>query len=144
MSVGVSISLDMPDLTVRIDDEIISTWIEERLNDGRNVFIRHMGRGGGGGRLYRRGGKLHSASVGGDFPVTDGGRLAPSTDYEMKGPREGVLGSDVEYAVYLALGTYKMQPRQMYEEALQEVMDGQPHDDELANAVSLDTGGPME
>lgn len=145
MSVGVTLEwsgLD-PVPNPHIDDEVIAAWIEERLNDGRNTFIRHMS-GSHSGRTYRRGKSgSHTASAPGDWPATDSGRLASSTDYQMTGPREGTLGSDIEYAVYLTLGTYKMGPRQMYQEALQEVMDQRPAGDELAKAVTLDTGGPV-
>ena len=113
-----------------IDEGLISEWIENRLNDGRTVFLRAMSRGGG-------------PSSPGEYPVTDGGRLVGSVDYEMSGPLEGRLFSDVEYAAYLTMGTRKMAPRKMLEDALEEALAAAPHSEELANAITLTTTAAM-
>lgn len=121
-------------VAAKINDAAIAEWIEERLNDARNLFVRQMGRGGGGGRTYGR----HRASAPGEYPATDTGRLANATDYRMTGPREGVLGSDIEYATYLAFGTRKMAPRKMYVDALEEVMATRAGVDALVQAVEIE------
>lgn len=114
-----------------IDDARIAQWIENRLNDARNTFIRNVSRGAGGGRMYGS----HKASAPGEYPVTDTGRLVNSVDYQMTGPREGKLISDIVYAAYLTSGTFKMAPRKMLVEALEEALDARPHEEELARAV---------
>lgn len=144
-SVKISFNLQgfQPVLRAQIDEEVIAEWVEDRLNDGRNEFIKQMGRGGGGGgRTYSRGRKTHSASSPGDYPKTDGGRLANSTDYQMNSSREGVLGSDVEYALYLTTGTSKMGPRKMYADALEDALKRRPASDVLAAAASFVIGVP--
>lgn len=113
-----------------IDDDIIAEWIEDRLNDGRNEFIKAMGRAGNG------------PSKPGEYPKTDGGRLANSADYQMNGSRSGVLGSDVEYALYLTTGTKFMGPRKMFVEALDDALKRRPETDRLAKAVTLKLGVP--
>jgi len=119
-----------------ISDEIISEWIENRLNDGRNVFIQHASRGGGGGRVYGS----HRASAPGEYPATDSGRLVNSVDAELLSAREGQLHSDVAYASYLTTGTSHMAPRQMLREALEEAISARPNPEELAKAVRFTTG----
>lgn len=123
-----------------VEDDVISEWIEDRLNDGRNEFIMQMGRGGGGGT--GKGPKSHRPSAPGDYPRTDGGRLANSADYQMNGPREGTLGSDVEYALYLTTGTSKMAPRKMFTDALSDALKKRPAADRLAAAATLKIGVP--
>lgn len=115
------------ELTVKIDDDVIEAWIDERLNDARNTFIGHMGGGG--------------PSSPGDYPKTDTGRLANSVDYQMTDARSGVLYSDIEYAGYLTDGTKHMAPRLMLGDALDEVMGARPNTDELAKAVKFEGGG---
>lgn len=136
VSVSVNSQITNP-LSPRIDDAVISAWIEGRLNDARNTFIVHMS-GGGGGRSYRRGKSgVHQASAPGDYPASDSGRLANSVDYQMVNPREGQLRSDIEYAAYLTDGTTRMASRKMLVDAMEEVLEARPMDDELAQAVSI-------
>ena len=131
-SVSVSVNVQLPSLSAEIDEEVIAGWIEDRLNDGRNTFIMHMSDGGSG---IDYGG--HVASAPGEYPQTWGGRLASSVDTEMHGTRSGSLFSDVEYSGYLTTGTKKMAPRQMFAEALQEVIDARPEADALRGAVKV-------
>lgn len=134
-SVTVSIDVgDMPQPT--IDDDAISSWIEARLNDARNLFVQRVSRGGGGGRVYGR--REHRASAPGEYPATDSGRLVNSVHYEMRGPREGALFSDVEYAAYLTEGTFKMAPRLMLADALEEVLNNRPRTDVLARVARME------
>jgi hypothetical protein len=112
--------------SAEIDDGVISAWIEGRLNDARNIFIQNVSRGGG-------------PSVGGEYPVTDTGRLVNSVDFQMNGPREGQLDSDVSYAVFLTTGTTKMAKRKMLPEALEEAME-RGNADGLREAVKVTVG----
>jgi hypothetical protein len=117
-----------PEVDPHIDDEIIAEWIEGRLNDGRNRFITSMGSG-----------PRHSAP--GAYPNQQTGALAGSVNYQMTGPREGELFSDIEYAGYLAGGTDKMAKRKMLWEAFEESLAARPETDQLARAVVI-TGRP--
>ena len=136
LTITISQNLSNP-IGAGIDDAVIGEWIEQRLNDARNTFIQHMS-GGGGGQSYRRGKQgHHQASAPGDYPATDSGRLANSVDYQVTGPREGKLFSDIEYAAYLTDGTSKIAPRKMLVDALDEVMAARPNTDELAQAVKI-------
>lgn len=147
---SVLISIDMTGFQAlpegQIDDEVIAEWVEDRLNDARNHFIKNMGRsGGGGGRTYKSGkNSTHTASAPGEYPKTDGGRLANSVDYQMTSDREGVLGSDVEYALYLTTGTTKMAPRKMFSDAIDDILSERPETDALVRAAtfSLNLGTP--
>jgi len=123
-------------ITAKIDDAIIAEWIDDRLNDGRNVFVTSASRGGGGGRVYGK----HRASAPGEYPATDSGRLANSVDSEMTGPRSGALFSAVEYAGFLTSGTSKMAPRKMLADALHEALSQRPASDELAKAATFEGG----
>jgi len=139
----INISVDLEDLPIpTISDDAISTWIEARLNDARNLFIQRVSRGGGGGRTYRRGrGRVHRASAPGEYPATDTGRLVNSVAFEMHGPRSGSIFSDLEYAKYLAEGTgggERMAARRMLADALREVLESRPNTDPLARAARLE------
>lgn len=137
--VAVNISFDMDELPVpAVSDDAITAWIEARLNDARNLFIQRVSRGGGGGRTYRRGrGRYHRASAPGEYPATDTGRLVGSVNYQMYGPREGALFSDLEYARYLREGTANMAARRMLGDALTEVIESRPATDILARAARI-------
>jgi len=139
-SLSISVEIDPALPTPGVSDEAISTWIEARLNDARNLFIQQMSRGGGSGAYYRRGGKRRSAP--GEYPVTeagtaDAGRLVNSVQYEMRGPHEGALFSEVQYATYLAEGTRHMAARRMLADALTEVLESRPREDALASAARI-------
>lgn len=137
---GVHVTIEFDALPEpEIDDEAITAWIESRLNDARNLFIRNVSRGHGGGRTYRRsrGRIVHKASAPDEYPATDGGRLVGSIAPQMLGPREGALYSNVEYARYLAEGTQHMAPRRMLADAIAEVIENQPRGDVLASAARI-------
>lgn len=64
----------------------------------------------GGGRQYGR----HRASAPGQPPATDTGRLAASIREELRQDSIGlveVIGTDVDYALPLELGTRDIEPR---------------------------------
>jgi len=110
---------------VEIDEGIITSWIENRLNDARSYFISNA--------------SGPSPSSPGAWPGADTGRLIGSIDYQASG-REGELTSDVEYAGYLTTGTSKMAARKMLPDALDESLSARPELAELARAVKF-TGG---
>jgi len=132
ISVSISVKLSKK-LRVRIDDDAIADWIDDRLNDARNSFIEHMTEGGSG-RTY--GG--HVASAPGEYPQSWSGHLANSVQPELHGSRAGSLTSDAQYAVYLTTGTTKMDPRLMFADVLEEVIEARPRRDKLADAVKID------
>lgn len=138
--VSVNLSFDLDDLPEpKVDDEAISTWIEARLNEARNLFVQRVSRGGGGGRVYRRGRHItHRASGPGEYPATDQGRLVNSIATQMHGPREGSIFSDLEYSRYLTEGTAHMSARRMLRDALLEVLENVPGTDRLANAAKIE------
>jgi hypothetical protein len=103
-----------------IDNDAITRWIERRLNNARNIFIRKVSGGDKHGRIYRRGNVVHRASAPGEFPATDHGRLVNSVDYRMISPLEGSLFSEINYADFLVRGTPRMDKRKMLAEAVEE------------------------
>jgi|GEM_PF-2045142 len=134
------VEITIPHLpNIEIDDDAIAAWIEGRLDDAHELFIRQMSRGRGGGRIYRRPGRtLHYASAPGEYPVTDsGGRLVGSVHPEMTDKREGQLWSDVQYAGYLTSGTERMEPRRMLEDVINDVLAQRPESDQLARCVRI-------
>jgi hypothetical protein len=119
------------------DEHAVTAWIEARLNDARNTFVRNVSRGTGGGRVYSRGRRTHRASAPGEYPATDTGRLVNSVDYRMVSPTEGVLFSDIDYAEYLTKGTRHMAKRKMMREAVEEALASRPVPADLKGAVKL-------
>lgn len=68
----------------------------------------------GRGRVYIRGAVRHQASLPGDPPAVDTGRLRSSITHrvEASGPSViGLVGTNVEYASYLEFGTSRMEAR---------------------------------
>lgn len=67
----------------------------------------------GGGRVYRRGGVTHTASLPGDPPAPDTGALRRSIGFQITGP--GRVGVGVEagapYWRFLEFGTRFIEPR---------------------------------
>lgn len=64
------------------------------------------------GRVYRRRGVEHQASAAGEPPASDTGRLVNSRRVEVDTENlRARLAYGTEYALYLSLGTYKMEPR---------------------------------
>jgi len=109
-----------------VDEDIITSWIDARLNDGRNTFITNA--------------SGPSPSAPGAYPGVISGRLIGSIDYEASG-REGSLFSEVDYAGYLTSGTSHMAARKMLPDALDESLTARPEKAELAQAVKFKGGG---
>ena len=76
------------------------------------------------GRVYRRRGVEHRASGPGEPPASDTGRLLASHRVEVSAESlwARVMFS-TRYAVYLELGTFKMEPRPFLSRALTESFD---------------------
>jgi hypothetical protein len=109
-----------------VDEAIITSWIDSRLNDARNTFVTNA--------------SGHSPSSPGAYPGVISGRLIGSIDYQASG-REGELFSEVDYAGYLTTGTSKMAARKMLPDALDESLTARPEKAELARAVKFTGGG---
>jgi len=132
------VTVIVPDLpAIEVDEEVIAAWIEKRLEDAQNLFLRNLNRGRGGGKVYRRGRRRHFASAPGEYPVTDGGRLSGSVHPELVSNREGILWSDVKYSKWLTEGSKYMEPRKMFAEAIKETLADRPETDELAKAARI-------
>jgi hypothetical protein len=134
--------------TIEIDDaaldEFLARTTHQFLEDkaqavestAKRLLVLH-----GTGRLYttrfyrdregrlRRGGRRvpHQASAPGFPPASDTGRLLSSIHHEVVGAGtdlEARIGSDVNYALYLELGTRYMLPRPFLRPALRAVESG--------------------
>lgn len=135
--------------TVEIDDAALDAFldrvveqdIERRAfnveNKAKRLLAMH-----GGGRVYttrfwrdkegrlRIGGRRvpHQASAPGQPPASDTGRLMASIHHQMVGAGQSVqaqIGSDVQYALYLELGTRYMAPRPFLRPALAAAVDAE-------------------
>ena len=125
--ITVNIRVEIDNLfQVVIDEALITSWIENRLNDARDYFISNA--------------SGPSPSAPGAWPGADTGRLIGSIDYQASG-REGELFSEVDYAGYLTTGTSKMAARKMLPDALDESLSARPEVEELAKAVKFEGGG---
>lgn len=135
--------------TVEIDDgaldafldEVVERDIERRAYNVENTAKRLVAMHGGGrvydtrffrdreGRLRRGGRRVpHQASAPGQPPASDTGRLMASIHHEMLGAGQGVearIGSDVNYALFLELGTRYMAPRPFLRPALYSAVDAE-------------------
>jgi len=83
-----------------IDEDVVTRWIQARLNGARNRFVRSVSAG------------KPNPSKPGEYPRTDTGRLVNSAATQMVHWNEGSLRSDVAYAEYLTRGTPMMAPRE--------------------------------
>jgi len=69
------------------------------------------------GVIYSRGKNndiKHQASKEGEAPATDTGALVSSIYNESRGTYSRAIGSRLDYAYYLELGTFKMKPRKSW------------------------------
>lgn len=121
--IGISVSFDaeaLAAITVEIDEDIISQWVQERLDDARNHFMQEA--------------SGPSPSAPGAYPGLRTGQLVGSVSVEAAG-RSGSISAGASYASYLAGGTRKMAKRKMLAEALDESLSARPQTDQLAKAV---------
>lgn len=86
--------------------------VNEMSQQVRTTAIRSISRGQSRGRTYELYGprRTHTASAPGDAPNTDTGRLSGSIKAIVKGAN-GRVGTDVQYGLYLELGTQNMTER---------------------------------
>lgn len=63
----------------------------------------------------------HRASADGEPPASDTGRLLSSIYFDEEGPLSAVVGSDVDYAVYLEYGTLTMAARPFFRPAVDDI-----------------------
>lgn len=121
------------ELEIGIDEDEAAKWIANTINTARNILNIGMSNGPQTGRLYERAnGIVHQASATGQWPAVDSGNLRINTRMRF-GATEGELGSDVEYAEWLQLGSSKMKPRKLYREALN--LSIEENLDDLSNVV---------
>ena len=128
--------------TIEIDDTALDEFLDDVVrrdlerraynveNKAKRLLTLH-----GGGRVYttrfwrdkdgrlRRGGRRvpHQASAPGMPPASDTGRLLTSIHHSVTGvldTLEARVGTDVNYALYLELGTRYMAPRPFLRPAL--------------------------
>lgn len=81
----------------------------------------------GTGRVYQRGNVTHIASAPGQPPATDTGQLAASIGEELRRDEQGLverIGSNLDKALYLELGTRTIAPRPFLRPALDAGRDG--------------------
>lgn len=91
------------------------------------------------GRVYRRGRVVHQASAPGESPATDTGTLASRVFHSVEaGGMEASVWSDVNYSVYLEMGTRRMAPRPFLAPALREHENDFYRDLDLAVSGALD------
>lgn len=122
------------ELEIGIDPEESQKWIATTINTARNILNIGM-RGPHNGRLYTRAnGIVHQASQAGQWPAVDSGNLRINTRLRIT-EDEGEIGSNVDYAEYLATGTRKMGARKLYREALDLAIE--EHIDELGDVIFI-------
>jgi hypothetical protein len=140
----ISIS-EVPD--ARFDEETVESWLEDRLEDAKGLFIQNLNRGGGsyygelGAGMYRRRGRLvRRGSQAGQYPISQSGQLGDSLKVEPLGPRRWRLyADDVPYAGFLQGGTNKMAARKMLRTVRREIITSRRlQGDKLAQAAKLE------
>lgn len=102
------------------DDVKIAMWLSLVAKNSKAAFEEGM-RSPKSGKFYRRkGGRIHRASAGGEYPAVDYGELIGSVKAVSFGTKKAFLAVNVPYARYLRKGTPRMAKRKMTKEALKE------------------------
>ena len=70
------------------------------------------------GRVYKIGGKLHTASAPGEAPAKLSGKLASSVGYKL-GNKRLTVGEGASYAAFLESGTSKMAARSHFQKTVE-------------------------
>lgn len=99
----------------------VTRWLGSVADGMRDVFRQGM-LGPHTGRVYRRRGRVHQASVNrrrAEYPASDTGRLLASLRAEST-DRTARVGTGAPYAAYLRSGTSRMKRRKMSDDALDE------------------------
>lgn len=94
-----------------VQNTLMATAVRLR-SEGMRIMYRTPAKG----RYYdRKNGITHRASAAGDPPAVDTGRLANSSNWNIKEEKLRVtIGSDLVYALYLELGTREMMARPLW------------------------------
>lgn len=95
-------------------DDAMRTSIVNLATETRNDAVNRIQSGPKSGRVYVRGGVTHQASAPGQAPATDTGLLSASIDTEFEQTKKkfsAVIGTALEYGLFLELGTSKMAAR---------------------------------
>ena len=118
--------------TIKVEDHT-----PERMNKLESVLGRFVVEGGRllerkmksamltgkSGRRYKRGkDSIHIASAPGEAPADDSGNLLGSIDLQEISDLEAVLGTPVEYGMFLETGTSRMAARPMWEKTAKEAL----------------------
>ena len=123
------------ELEIGIDEDEAAKWIANTINTARNILNIGMRNGPQTGRIYERAnGIVHQASQTGQWPAVDSGNLRINTRMRFAAT-EGEIGSNVDYAEYLATGTSRMGARKLYKEALD--LSIEEHADEIGDIIFI-------
>jgi hypothetical protein len=76
-------------------------------------------RGPKSGRLYRRGGRTHQASAPGQAPAVDFGQLINSIQVQNVTDLTSTVGTNVEYAMALEMGSRRIAPRPVWRSVIE-------------------------
>lgn len=116
---------DQQQLAQLLTDEPIAADLKRRGLQVQRVVKRSL-KQAGTGRAYKRGSVIHIASAPGQPPATDTGRLAASITEQLSRDDYGLverIGSNVEYALPLEIGTRFMEARPYLRRGLEAAAD---------------------
>ena len=93
--------------------EVMQDTIEEAGLKAHEFAVRGIQTGPATGRIYEKYNprRTHQASRGGEFPMSDTGRLAASVEIVGIGSPVVSVGTNVRYGRWLEFGTSEMLPR---------------------------------
>lgn len=100
----------------------ISGWLGTVRKEAQDIFKAGMLNGPHTGRIYRRKGRLHRASVNSaeaEYPANDTGALLSSLKTRQT-KDSATIGTNVFYSRFLRTGTSRMQRRRMSDNAMKE------------------------
>lgn len=100
----------------------VRSFLKDAADTSEKTFKDGVADGPKTGRIYRRKGRLHQASVGrarAEYPANDTGALRASIRSRV-GTNEAEVGSNMFYSNFLREGTSRMVRRKMADDALTE------------------------
>lgn len=114
MNVEIKIEDHVPERTAKLESSL-EKFVKEGAAYVEGQLTAKMIEGKSG-RAYKRGKDgVHIASAPGEAPADDSGNLLSSIDVIEQGSLERLIGTPVEYGVYLETGTSRMAQRPMWE-----------------------------